>query len=237
MDIDILITSASRPKSLREEIETFIAATDPHIKKDFYLHEDVVPKMEKDSEKLVEWAIESHVFSKIYVSNPRIGRGPALNKLRKHANSKYIWYMEEDFAFTKFIYLDRLMEIMDDHPHINQITFNWRQLPEIPKPGGPNTDVFVCEEREFNGHILQVSERWTWQPGLWRRSWVMPQWDFNSRYSNKGFNRKLKEGIGLKEWDPKWHEENVGAYYYGSWDDEPWVEHTSWDIRHDREFL
>ena len=32
----------------------------------------------------------------IYVSDPRIGRGFALNKLKKHVKSKYIIYLEED---------------------------------------------------------------------------------------------------------------------------------------------
>lgn len=242
-EIDILITSASRPDSLKSQIKAFYE----HVKYDetwaIHLHEDVVPDMEAASKELQEYAIAGlsnpfPIFANVYVSDPRIGRGPALNKLRKHANSKYIWYMEEDFDFVKDIDLNSLIKLMDEYPHINQIVFNWRTLPRIPKPGGPNTDVFICEERHFKGgHTLHVSERWTWQPGLWRRSWVMPKWDFNERYSNKGFNRKLKANIKQEEWDPEWHEQNVGAYYYGSWNDDPWVKHTSWDIRHDREFL
>jgi hypothetical protein len=100
-NVDILITSASRPKSLKSEIIAF----KEHIKFNgnfrFHLHEDVVPEMEEESKELVNWAKKSGYFETIYVDNPRIGRGFALNKLKKHANSKYMFYLEEDWDFIK----------------------------------------------------------------------------------------------------------------------------------------
>lgn len=236
--LDVLITSASRPQSLKTQMETFLKRAKFSGKFNFYLHEDRVPGMEDRSKDLEKWAINSHLFADVKISDPRIGRGPALNYLKQFVQSKYVWYMEEDFDFIKSISLDKLIDLMDKHENINQIAFNFRSLPKIPKPGGPNgQEYFLCENRKFSGHTLHVSERWTWQPALWRTSWVMPRWNFDQRRSNKGFNRKLKAGIGLKEWDLKWHEENVGAYYYGKNTSKPYVKHTSWDIRHDRDFL
>lgn len=196
--------------------------------------------MEKSSFETIRWAKKSNIFTTIYHSNPRIGRGPALNKLRKHANSKYIFYMEEDFDFIKHINLDELIGVMDNHPHINQIAFNWRNYPYVPKPKGPNgQDKYYYENRIFDDHMMYVSERWTWQPAIWRKDWVMKYWNFSKVRSNKNFNLIFKKDIGYEEWNPKWHEENIGAYFYGNSNDEKdiYVEHTSWDIRHDREFL
>lgn len=239
--MDVLITSASRDKSLKSEMKAFKKYVSCSDGFKFHLHEDCVPNMENSSHETIRWANKSGLFTTIYHSNPRVGRGPALNKLRQHANSKYVFYMEEDFDFVKPVDLDELISVMENHTHINQIAFNWRVSPHVPKPGGPNgQDKFYYENREFDGHIMHVSERWTWQPAIWRKDWVMQHWNFSQVKSNKKFNRKLKNGIGHKEWNPEWHENNIGAYFYGDSNDDPndvFVEHTSWDVRHDRSFL
>jgi hypothetical protein len=238
--MDVLITSASRDKCIKSEIKAF----NKHVKCkegfDFHLHEDCVPGMENSSFETIRWANKSKIFSTIYHSNPRIGRGPALNKLKKHANSKYIFYMEEDFDFIKDVNLDILIDIMEKYKHINQIAFNWRISEFVPKPGGPNgQDKFYYENRNFDDIIMHVAERWTWQPAIWRKDWLMKYWNFEKYRSNKAFNNIFKKGIGYLEWNPKWHEENIGAYYYGdsSKKNDIYVEHTSWDVRHDRSFL
>jgi hypothetical protein len=237
--IDVLITSASRPDSLMSEIKAF----KKHVKYDgkmrFHLHEDRVPNMERKSINLIEWANRKpSYFTTVYLSNPRVGRGNGLNKLKKHANSKYIFYMEEDFDFIRDVNLNELIGIMERHQHINQIAFPWRSMVRTKKPGGP-TNYFQHEERVFDGHVLRVTDRWTWLPALWRRSWLMPHWNFASQRSNKEFNGRFKKGIGQLEWDCKWQEKTFGAYFYTGkkGDSKIFVEHTSWDIRHDRMFL
>ena len=238
--MDVLITSASRDKCLKSEIETFKKHVICSQEFDFHLHEDCVPGLEDSYEETVRWSKESGIFKTVLHDKPRVGRGTALNQLREYANSKYVFYMEEDFDWIRSINLDYLIQIMDNYSHINQIAFNWRNDIKVPKPNGPNGQkFFYYENRMFNYHTLHVSERWTWQPALWRTEWVKKYWNFDKFKSNKGFNRKFKQDIGFDEWNPKWHEENIGAYYYGSsFDmDKVYVEHTSWDIRHDRAFL
>ena len=244
--IDILITSASRPKSIKTEIETFKEMVNFNGEMNFHLHEDRVPGMERDSEILEEWAKDSGYFTTVYVSHPRVGRGPALNMLKEHANSKYIFYMEEDFDFVRMLDLNELISIMDNHSHVNQIALNWRMQKRQPKPCpccGENTsptgdEFFYHELRKFDGHNLRVTDRWTWQPALWRRSWIMPLWLFASTRSNKAFNNRFKRDIGHLEWSCEWQEQTFGAYYYhGKGKEKVYVKHTSWDVRHDRSFL
>ena len=208
---------------------------------DFHLHEDRVPNMEKDSIKLERWAKECGEFTTVYVSDPRNGRGPALNKLRKHARSKYVFYMEEDFDFVREFDLNVLVDLMEKHGGINQLSFPWRTMVKEKKPGGPNgQNFFEYEVRNFSGHILRVTDRWTWQPALWRRSWILPHWNFARRRSNKEFNGKFKKGCGSLEWSCKWMEKTFGSYHYkGSVGETEkiYIKHTSWDVRHDRMFL
>jgi hypothetical protein len=238
--IDILITSASRPNSLRSEVKAFKKHVKFSGQMNFHLHEDRVPKMEGESERLIEWARRKpSYFTTVYLSHPRIGRGPALNLLRKHAKSKYIFYMEEDFDFIRDVDLDELIRLMDKYTTINQIAFPWRVRTVHAKPGGPHGDDFVYQERTFDDHVMHIPDRWTWQPALWRRSWVMPHWNFAARRSNKMFNRKFKQGCGPLEWSAEWLEKTYGAYFYSPVHKDPkvYVKHTSWDVRHDREFL
>lgn len=51
--MDILITSASRPKCLKAEMEHFLKNVQYDGTFHFHLHEDVVPTMEKGSKELV----------------------------------------------------------------------------------------------------------------------------------------------------------------------------------------
>ena len=247
--MDVLITSASRPKSLKTEIECFLK----HVKYSgefrFHLHEDVVPGMVEQSIELSTWAKDSGIFTNVYTSNPRIGRGHALNKLRQHANSKYVWYLEEDWDFIEDVDLDSILETMDRYGHINQVGFFYMNIDSVRKPKPDAADAhYVFGRREFDGHVMFVAERWNWCPAIWRKDFVVQtnNWQFEKYKANKHFNYKFKrktygapEDCGLNEWDPDWLEKNIGAYLYGEANGgiKVYVEHTSWDISHDRGFL
>lgn len=257
--MDVLITSASRPKNLKSEIVCFLKHVKYSGEFNFHLHEDVVPGMESQSGELSSWARDSGIFTTVYASNPRIGRGRALNKLRQHANSKYVWYLEDDWDFIEDVDLDSILEMMDKHGHINQVAFFYLNIDRVKKPGGPDgLDEYIYARRTFDGHIMFVAERWGWCPAIWRKDFVVQtnNWQFESQKANKHFNYKFKhkaygarEECGLNEWNPEWLAKNIGAYYYGQSDPtlpksspksahiKIYVEHTSWDVRHDRDFL
>lgn len=237
--MDILITSASRPECLQSEVDSL-----KYLNCDegfnLHLHEDVVPGREELSDELVQWAEESNEFTTIYVSNPRIGRGFALNKLRPHAQSDFILYLEEDWEFIKRIDLNYLLFIARKHSDINQIGFYDRELYYIEKPGGPEgRDIFEYKVVQFGSCNLFVSERWNWLPAIWRTEWVKKRWNFKEYMANKEFNRSLKRNVGMNEWNPSWLKKNIGAYIYSDSDEciVPYVKHTSWSIKNDRIYL
>lgn len=229
--MDILVTSASRPECLKLGIESlgYLYCNEGFS---IHLHEDVVPGKEQQSSKLIKWAEESNKFTTIYVSNPRIGRGQALNKLRIHAQSDYIIYLEEDWEFIKPVNLDFLLSRLKKNTSINQVCFYDRILRCIEKPGGPEgVDVFkyVVGQFQFNGFSLFVSERWNWLPAIWFTDWVKKRWKFKNHTADKEFNRSLKANCGLNEWDINWLENKIGAYIYSDNDEyiTPYVRHTS----------
>lgn len=228
--MDILITSASRDLCLKKEIKSLNKFIQYEGEINIHLHEDVIPEREENSKKLIKWANESGYFKTILISNPRKGRGTALNKLKEYAKSEYIIYLEEDWEFIKEINLDYLLLIMDKYEQINQICFYHKELFYVEKPGGPNDkNIFEYINRRFDNCNLFVSDRWNWLPAIWRTSWVKKRWKFKNYTADKEFNRSLKKDVDMNEWDPIWLESKIGAYIYSDNIDciIPYVRHTS----------
>lgn len=241
----VLITSASRSESFKRELEAFLEYVVYSGKFNFYLHEDVVKERRKESEKLVKIARDSGVFKKIYISDPKIGRGPALNMLKKHVTGKYVFYMEEDWMFVRYVNLDSIIDLMDKYPHINQISWNNRNPKKVKKPGGPKgLDHFDYITRVFDEHYLMPSERWNWSPSVWRNSFILPIWNFSNSRAGHGLNRYLKNGCGMLEWNVEWLEKKIGSYFYSSTFERPprvWEEvytyHLEPFVRNERGYL
>lgn len=239
-EVDFIITSASRPEMI-ELVESFQEKVIFSGKFNWYLHEDVVPGMENGSNKLVNYARKSGLFKEIIVSNPRQGRGPALNKLKKHIKTDYIFYTEEDFRFMRYINVDRLIDLMETYEKINQIGFANRYWPCIPcKPNPLGESQYFYEPRKFDEITLLVSERWLWFPALWRRSFIWKYWNFSQQKTNHDLNRRIK-GTDNKDWDCNWLEATIGSYLLDGTGEDPWVNaylyHLCPKKRHDRNFL
>jgi hypothetical protein len=85
-------------------------------------------------------------------------------KLKKHANSEYLLYFEDDHVYFRDINLDRLLEVMDKYPVINQLSFNKFTLVgetrKIPKPNKKlGYKHFIYESRQFDEFETVVAER------------------------------------------------------------------------------
>lgn len=239
-EIDFIITSASRIEMIKC-VKSFMKKVIFSGKFNMYLHEDVVPGMERESKELVKWARESNLFKKIIVTNPRQGRGPALNKLKPYIKTDFIFYTEEDFEFMRYINVDKLIDIMEKYKIINQIGFSNRYWPIIPKPGCNGDDSYFYEPREFDDITLLVSERWLWFPSIWRKSFIWKYWNFSSHKTNHSLNKKIKGNEWSYGCDCDWLEEKIGSYLLDGIGENPWINaylyHLCPHKRHDRNFL
>lgn len=233
-NLDIIITSSSRYPPLRETLLSMQRYLRFSGKKRIHVNIDVPPNRDAEALMIEEFLEENvpEVCTK-FVINPREGIGPGLNRLKRCAVSKYVWYTEDDWRILSPINVDRLVSLMENNSKVNQISFSkLNNPPTSPKPGGPDgQDVFTYEPRLFKEATLLVAERWRWAPSLWRTSFMKSKWNFALTTATKKFGRMLKQNAGLREWDPSWQEENIGAYIYGKIGAKTKIKHLADDDR------
>ncbi|MFW6002725.1 MAG: glycosyltransferase [archaeon] len=104
------------------------------------------------------------MFDTVQITRPNTNKAEALMKLKKHANSKYLLYFEDDHVYFRDINLDRLLEVMDKYPIINQLSFNKHTLVgesrKLPKPSKKfGYKHFIYESRQFDEFETVVAER------------------------------------------------------------------------------
>jgi hypothetical protein len=238
---DVIITSASRPEALEITVNSFKEFLKFSGKMRFHLHEDVLPNKSNESERLIKRAEGSGNFSTIVVSNPRVGRGTALNKLKRCMTSKYFMYTEEDLAFTRYINVDTVFNTFDAFSQINQICFPYGFPLQLDKPSPTDKrKKFRYIPKDYNGVLLCVADRFGWLPGIWRKSFIFNNWHFEKIRSNKNLNKQLKKKI-TNEWDYDSIEKNMGVFYYGAPDANHFKNSSVFHIceknRNDRNYL
>jgi hypothetical protein len=198
--MDVLITSSSRLECLQKTIETFQKFIKFSDDLDFILHEDYVIKAE--SEKVVEWAKKSGIFSKILETKPAKRLGKAIEKLMSVSNNELVLKWKDDWELTREINLDDVAEIMIKCKDVNQIQFNKRENPTLKH--GFNHRLVIK-----NGKELTLCREWGMAPAMWRLSWIKPRWVCHN--NGDSVNQEL---LGKVARDENWCEINLGAYWY-----------------------
>ncbi len=196
MNIDLLIMGSSRPELLRYTYESFQKYIEDLCEAEIRVlfHEDCVypntSKISKRYGKLNGFETFSH--------DPKIGLGPAMDKMFKKVKTDYMFYLQDDFEFERPIDLDRILWTMERNARVNCITFNKRKI---------RTDT---HEYVFDGLKLYIRKFWSFNPGIWRMSVVRKHW------------------IGPVEIKPesRWFKTNVGvSYVYDSPGEYRYVRH------------
>jgi hypothetical protein len=209
--LDVLITSASRLDLLKKTIQSFKKKAMCSLEYRFVLHEDVV--IEKESDRVLEWANMSNIFDTVIVTKPAERLGKAIKKLLDEAQSKIIFRLEDDWEFEKEFNIDKMLEIFVDHK-INQIMLNKRSNDSLVEVIGKNFKLTLCNE-------------WGMAPALWRLSFIKPKW--KSHPTGDGVNLDLKGydkntgGVLLRK--NEWLIENMGAYWYGGNGETRYIKH------------
>ena len=217
-DIDLMIFGSSRPRLLEYTYQSFkrlieIPSQNTVIHKK--MHEDYV--FGDESVKSIEYA-ESRGFN-VTVSKPFIGLGNGMkNMILNKTESKYIFYLQDDWEFERFIDIDRILWTMDKYPKIHCITFNkYRNM----KP-----TEFEDREYDFDGQKMCIYNGWQFLPGIWRTSFIQPLWKLHGTRKERpeGYWQNIL-GSHEQRLSHKWLEETVGAYMYGGMGEYRYVRH------------
>ncbi|MFW6129555.1 MAG: hypothetical protein ACOC56_00135 [Atribacterota bacterium] len=223
--MDVVLLSNSNPFEIKAIVDSVIKNIKTKQPLEFLLHENLDPAKKKESVLLLKWAInEPHFVTVLKTFDSDCGC--LLTRLKDYIKSKYFLFIGNSLGFIKEVDMDPIIKLMNDHEHINQVSFNPFSNPEsIKKPGGPKGENrFYYKPFLHDKNIFLINERWSWYPSIWRRSFFIHRWRYFGHDANQQFNRQLKHGFGYKEWDSKFLEKNLGALIYGNVSDGPFLE-------------
>lgn len=225
-NVDVLVTSASRPSLLITTIESFFEKT---ICKDntirMLLHEDVIRS--QDSDRIIDWVNSNNLFDVLEIHNPYIGLGPSIgHMLERHIEAEYMFYLQDDWAFIREFNLDEAVRILDEYPSVNQIRYNKRKTMEYV--GDNPKKRWFKKEVVFGDIILTVSPHWFLNPAIWRMSFIRDKFVPAVVHCNWRTNDVLKQGKGPNELTSDWIAENMGTFIYGKIGEPPFVQHIGY---------
>ena len=196
--MDLVITSASRPKYLKLCIESIKQFIHYSGKMRWILHEDIYD--EEEAKEVIRLA--TGVFDEILIDDPPIRIGASNKKLLDIATGDFVFKVEDDTVFRREIDLNEVEEVMRKCMDINQITFPFWKLGDK-------------KEKEFGtvnraGKDLSLCWTWVYEPGVWRRQWILDRWVTTDRGDDIG--HYLRD---FKERDKQWLIRNLGSYFWG----------------------
>jgi hypothetical protein len=227
-DLEIFVTGSSRPQlwpyfweSVRKMC---IIRKWPKV----LVHEDYV--FPEQSDKVIEYVKKQPDISNVNSSNPRIGLGRVLTSYFKQPayNSKYIFYLQEDWEFERPIDIDEIVWVMDQNPKINLIFFN-----KIRNNGVINKQKQT--EYTFSNMKMCLYHSWTFLPGIWRADFVRQMMlksggIFQPEKPEGNFTNRAFGSHEMRT-EEKYCLDNIGAFIYGRQGEHRYVRHLGNDWR------
>lgn len=213
--IDVIVTSSSRPDLIPLCMESFKHKLFTRRPLRWLLFEDFV--FPKASQRLVKWAESSGIFSSIHTQNPARGLGRMLDVALKKAQSKYIFYLQDDWYLERPVDLDQIIWTMDQYPEINMVTLFKNRIKSVSG--------FPCPEYRYGDLQLCLYNSWAFLPGVWRVEKVMSKWPAGgfSDHPEGGFTNRF--GGHTKRLDVDFVHNAMGTYLYGIPGDPRYVRH------------
>ena len=207
--IDVIRTSTSRPSLLEKSHYSFMNKVHYSDGFRFLLHEDVI----KSEESIKCFLFAKNTGYKISLNLPPIGHGCSLQSLILFVNTKYFFALEDDWEFLRDIDLNLIVNLMENNPDINQITFHKR--PIMGQKGN-----FEKRQIERDGINLVVSPHWNMLPSLCRTSFILPYFTKPLALLDSNFvwtlNKQIKQLERIEDIrDCEWTQKNMGTYFFG----------------------
>ncbi len=239
--VDVLIMASSRPDLLKRTVDAFqknVVCNNTKLR--WLIHEDFVYPQE--SKKVVEMVSQwvNPKFDVIEYSLPKIGVGMAMDKMfTEHVKSDFLFYMQDDWEFERPIDLDRIVWTMKYHDKINCVTFNKRvNNANLASRGFARVlrDYFDAEDSDpepdfdFDGLKLFIYPGWQFLPGVWRMSKIQEKWQ-PKKVRPEGHWQKRFGDNDKRTTDVQHLIDNVGAYFYGPFNDYRYVRHLGFTWR------
>lgn len=137
MEIDILISSCSRPKLLAKSLATFkekISTTNHHFR--YVLIEDYVDDIARRESGLNWIKNNNDMFDEIHILEKKAGFGYHWQEAIKVCKSKYHFHLEDDQEFLLNVNIDNLVEVLASNRDIIQVLFR-RSLNQNRKENNP----------------------------------------------------------------------------------------------------
>lgn len=206
-----LITSSSRLELLKRSISSFLDKKDS-TEVNLVLHEDFV--LPKESDKVIDWAIDSKLFCAIFASEPRTGVGKIIYNMLPYMYNGVFLRLEDDWLFPQPILLGEMLSVFEKNHTVNQINFN-------QAPNEPTKHDVIRPEIVVNGNKLTWCQEWGIGPGLWRNSFLIDKWEYwDDAHSING-----KLGVTTNWMDVDWSMQTVGSYFWGGHNFPTMIEH------------
>lgn len=222
--IDIIITSSSRPQLFPYCWESFKKMVCIRGDKRVIVHEDVVFK--RESEQVLKYLEELQKKGEIqeyYSTSPARGLGMTLDWLIKEKiNSKYMFYLQEDWEFERPVDLDQLMWVMDQNQKVNLIFLN-----KVINPESLNDS--LLRQHTYSGVDMCLYHAWAFLPGLWRMDFVKKHWRARLERPEGYFTNAF--GNHLQRMDCDYCERVMGTYVLGQTNEYRYVRHIGNDWR------
>jgi hypothetical protein len=224
--LTILITGSSRPHLWPYFWESFKKMCIIRQPYRVIVHEDSVSNYHDRSAKVIRYV--NHLKSKgeiqqIDQTTPAKGLGWVLNHyIKKILNTKYVFYMQEDWEFERPIDIDQITHTMDAHNNMNLVFFN-----KIRNSGVINK----AEQREYtyDGMKVCLYHGWAFLPGIWRLPFVRKHWTSTSFKPEGHFTNSF--GTHDQRMSVDYCHKNMGAYIYGPQADARYIRHLGNDWR------
>lgn len=223
--LDVLVTGSSRPQLwplFWESYKKMCIIRAPHK---VTVHEDFV--YPEQSGKVMNYLAglqkSGDVHTVDYDTIP-IGLGRTMNEyIMKRFNSKYMFYIQEDWVFERPIDIDHILWVMDNNPKINLIFFNKiKNNPVINKQ--------EQKEYTYSGMKMCLYHAWAFLPGIWRLDFVKKRWQ-TSTFKPEGYFTNAAFGSHETRTSVPYCENNIGAYIYGQQNEFRYVRHIGNDWR------
>lgn len=218
-NIDMVISSGSRPEFLKRTLESFSERFKFSGKIRYIFHEDVL--LPEKTEEVLD-IIKPYNFAIVQVDNPPLGQPLALNASMQHIKSDYFFNLEDDWVCDRDLPIDHVLALMEKHRDINQVCFNKRSTM-TEKYGWKKVEI------ERDGQCFVTNVHWTLIPSLWRTSFMKKYWKTPPKHCiiqwwwNKEVKQLAQDVDGVRY--ASWMMENVGAYFLGKYGEPPYVRH------------
>jgi hypothetical protein len=217
-ELEVVMTSASRPELLERTILSLLKNFKSNGKLKWSIHEDILNK--KASDRCIEFLNSLNLDLDLKTNDPPIGQCRSVIGLLENTTQEFVVKWEDDYILLKEVDLSSIINVMEKY-NINQVVFSKRGIMS-DKHG------FKKKTIDFNGIKLTACHHWYMQPAIWRMSFIR---DILKKVKIEcspnfhwGINHHLERMFGGKI-NTDWVLNNTRTFYFGEIGKDQTIQH------------